>query len=812
MPRNLPSLTGCTIAVPSEIPQAIVLAKSFFRFHPQDEFAILLLDPPQAGHAAALPLGTRLLYLADLGLEVGEEWRLPMLYRGEELASILLPALLQRVLSSGATVAAYFEVTTELFGSLPDVLQVFPGAEAVRATETVGSECCGDLRPSFVAARGGAETILRSWFERVRNGHATAGAIIRADSGAAAERWGDLLSSQALRLPGFAVGFWNLNPEPFAWNGENYEIDGAPLRSFDFRGYDPGQPHLLSKHQGVEPRILLSEWPVIARICDEYQRKVMQAGYDKRQRVAYRFDYLSGGIRIDHRMHQLYRHAYTEHKPGLDREPPSPFGPEGEEKFLQWLNEPVGQGQNKVTRYMLAVYDEREDVRTAFPDPTGADAAGFHDWYRLFGQAELNLPSVVVPAASGSGAEASGDGKGPDATVPVNVAGYFRAELGLGTAARSLLAALEAAEIPCNTISFEGTANRQAQAFTPRQAGAGPADINIVCINADQLAAFAEQTGPELWAGRYTIGLWFWEVEDFPKEFHGAFNYVDEVWVASDFMRDVFLKVSPKPVFKFKLPMLKPGIDRSLSRADLGLPEQFVFLFSFDLFSVLERKNPVGLIEAFSRAFQPGEGPVLVIKTINGENRVLEMEKLRYAARGRPDIILKDGYLSPIETGTLTALADCYVSLHRSEGFGLTIAEAMALGKPTIATAYSGNLEFMTDENSYLCPCRRVAVGPDREPYPAESHWSDPDLEEASRLLRHVFEHREEADARGSRAAQNISSLHSPALAGGIIKERLTKIRRRRAQVYLQRSPAFLEDRLEALEGELQNREAIPRP
>jgi hypothetical protein len=131
--------------------------------------------------------------------------------------------------------------------------------------------------------------------------------------------------------------------------------------------------------------------------------------------------------------------------------------------------------------------------------------------------------------------------------------------------------------------------------FVHRQAETGSADINIVCVNADKIAAFAEETGPELWQGRYTIGLWFWEVEDFPAWAHGAFNYVDEVWVASEFMRETFRKVSPKPVFKCKLPVLRPEVHPSLSRADLALPDRFVFLFSFDFLSVLERKNPLGL-------------------------------------------------------------------------------------------------------------------------------------------------------------------------------------------------------------------------
>ena len=137
------------------------------------------------------------------------------------------------------------------------------------------------------------------------------------------------------------------------------------------------------------------------------------------------------------------------------------------------------------------------------------------------------------------------------------------------------------------------------------------------------------------------------------------------------------------------------------------------------------------------------------------------MEKLRYAVRGRSDIILRDGYLSATQNNALVALSDCYVSLHRAEGFGLTIAEAMALGKPAIATAYSGNLEFMTERNSFLCPCQPSDVGPGRDPYPATSHWSEPDIERAAELLQHVYGHPQEASERGLRAAEDIRTLHS---------------------------------------------------
>lgn len=794
-------LTGCTIAVSAEIPRAMVLAKSFLRFHPENEFVILTLD--KGIESETLPPGTRVLSMSDLALETGDEWRLPMIYSEQQLVVLLMPALLQSVLNSGATAAAYFEVTTEVHSSLSDVSRAIHGHEPVIATEAVRSALGADLNPGFIAARRGAEKTLRSWFERLRNQN-PAGEVRSTESDPARENWfHSIVSHRVITIPGFAVGFWNLKPETVAWNGEHYEVERKPLLSFDFRGYDPDKPHLLSKHQGLEPRILLSEWPVIAKLCDEYRDKVMEAGHSKFGRRAYPFDYLPSGLRIDQRMLRLYREAYRMYKQGSAKEPPSPFGPEGEEGFLNWLNEPVGKTSAMVTRYMLAVYDERKDVKKAFPDPRGADAGDFRDWYLRYGHRELDLPAVLLPFDARSEIETRGDASVLIPAAAVNVAGYFRAELGIGVAARALLTGLEAAGIPFNTIPFGATASRQSYPFVGRAAELRNADINIVCVNPDQFLNFAEQTGPALRHGRYTIGVWFWEVEDFPKQFHVAFDYVDEVWVGSEFMRETFLKVSPKSVFKFRLPVLTPQIDPSLSRADLGLPDKFVFLFSFDFLSVLERKNPVALIEAFTKAFSNGEGPVLVIKTINGDKRPLEMEKLRYASRGRPDIKLMDGYLSQIENNTFTALSDSYVSLHRSEGFGLTMAEAMALGKPTIATAYSGNLEFMTAENSYLCPFRRCKVGLEREPYPSESHWSCPDVDAAAGLMRRVFEDPAGAQKRGARAAEDVRSLHSPARAGQIMAERLAVIRRRRANSGPIRSTGFLQDRVEELEARL---------
>jgi glycosyltransferase involved in cell wall biosynthesis len=196
--------------------------------------------------------------------------------------------------------------------------------------------------------------------------------------------------------------------------------------------------------------------------------------------------------------------------------------------------------------------------------------------------------------------------------------------------------------------------------------------------------------------------------------------------------------------------------DSGGAKVDIGVPEGFTFLFLFDFHSVMQRKNPHGLIEAFKRAFAPGEGPQLVIKSINGDARPRFLEQLKVATLDRDDIFVVDEYLSAKEKTALMAGCDCYVSLHRSEGFGLTPAEAMSVGKPVIATGFSGTADYMNSANSYLVDYTMVEVGEGSPPYEAYGTWAAPNLDHAAALMRRVWENPQEASAKGERARRDI--------------------------------------------------------
>ncbi len=264
-------------------------------------------------------------------------------------------------------------------------------------------------------------------------------------------------------------------------------------------------------------------------------------------------------------------------------------------------------------------------------------------------------------------------------------------------------------------------------------------------------------------------------MQGLPERWARSFDHVDEVWTGSRFVADVLGPLAPVPVVRVPLPVAQPSVG-SVSREDLGLPVGFLFGFVFDPVSGFERKNPLGLIDAFTRAF-PGKGDEhLILKTLEGSREPEGHAALVAAAAVHPRVHLLDRNLPSEGKNALIAALDCYVSLHRSEGFGLTLAEAMLLGVPVVATDYGGSRDFVTPFNAWPVDWSAASIGPGNAPYPPDGTWAAPDIDHAVSVLRGVRAAPEEARRRAARAREDVAREHAPKVAGAAMVARLTRL------------------------------------
>ena len=219
----------------------------------------------------------------------------------------------------------------------------------------------------------------------------------------------------------------------------------------------------------------------------------------------------------------------------------------------------------------------------------------------------------------------------------------------------------------------------------------------------------------------------------------------------------------------------------------MGVDTDFVFAFVFDGYSSFARKNPLAAVDAFNAAFQPTDAARLVIKCVHGDFELAQFAELLSRAEGRR-VSIYDGEWNADEIADLTAACDCYISLHRAEGVAQTVGDAMAAGKPVIATGWSGNMDFMNLMNSYPVNYQLTRLDRRVAHYPAGSIWAEPSCAHAAQLMRHVFDHREEAAVRGAMARSEIHANYSNDSVARIVSRRLELIAKRGELQELRRS------------------------
>ncbi len=364
----------------------------------------------------------------------------------------------------------------------------------------------------------------------------------------------------------------------------------------------------------------------------------------------------------------------------------------------------------------------------------------------------------------------------------VNLIAYIRAEMGLGVVARGMAAALEAAQVPFNIINIESGNYSQHtdRSWTHKEVRGSDYDTTIVFMNPDQSLHLRTQAPATLLGDRYVVGQWYWELPELPDEWVKEFEFVDEVWAASQFIGDAVSRKTSRPVVRIPpVVQLSHGPRGDLSRVQLGLPEnRYLFLAMFDTNSVLQRKNPLGVLRAFKQAFAGSDSSVaLVMKFNNPDYREPLLQSVREEMAGMENVIVIDRIMDRDEVTALIKACDCFVSLHRSEGFGLGPAEAMSLAKPAIITNWSGNVDYMTADNSIAIDYELIKLGQDYGPYKAHQSWAEPDVEQAAHWMKKLFADPALGLRLGHHAQQTIQTQFSPETVGPLIRDRLEQIR-----------------------------------
>jgi glycosyltransferase involved in cell wall biosynthesis len=742
----------CTIAARNYLASVVLLAESFALHHPTVPVVVLLVDGQAGDEFGGLPF--TVLVPGDLRIERDEFLRMATYYDVTELSTALKPFFL-RVLLERADSVMYLDPDIEVFAPLDDLFEdarrsaIVLTPHVTRPMPRDGLEIreeailvSGQFNLGFVAVGQDAEPFLSYWEERTRryavrdpaNGYFTD------------QRWVDavptMFEHRVVRDTACNVAYWNLHERVVTATADGgFLVDGRPLRFFHYSGHDPAQPFQISTHLIGPLRIRIDEDNDLRRVFTDRSAR-MTAASTRTEALPYRYARTAGGVRLDQFARRAYWSAVCEADRTGSAPPPHAFDDTGGRRFVEWLTGPVLPG-NPVSRYVLGTWAQRPDLQGAFPDPIGASAQGLRRWaeddaaFRAGADCRVRPRTFAEPAPG------------------VNLVGYLGGGFGTAEAARLMSRLVRGTGLPLATTTLVGDASPSDAVPADGYEGA-PFELSILMLNADVTA--------ELWAlpelhphhHRTRVGVWYWEVDVLPASMRAAYGNVDEVWCASEYTREALARWGDRPVHTHPL-VLERHVPTSLTRQDVGLPEdRFLFGYMFDYASVLERKNPLGLIDAYCRAFGPDDGACLVLKTLGSAAHPVAAAQVAHAAAGRDDILLIDGLLPGLVVRAMFECFDAYVSLHRSEGLGLTIAAAMAAGTPAIATGFSGNLEFMDDECSVLVPYELTDVGPGAAPYPPEAIWASPDLDAAACTMRRLFDQPDEARDLGERGRERL--------------------------------------------------------
>lgn len=433
-----------------------------------------------------------------------------------------------------------------------------------------------------------------------------------------------------------------------------------------------------------------------------------------------------------------------------------------------------------ISKLMYLIWNARPDLQSAFDLASVDGQKAFVGWFRSAAQREYGVsPNAPIRMEETMASENKIDKLRRSGAPGANLIGYAHAELGMGEHVRMSAAAFSEHKAPFSVLNFNvGVASRQKAGLEHGTLSKdNPHVANIFHINADQMLLAYCHLGDKVFSEKYNIGYWAWELSKCPDVWVPVTEMVDEIWAPSRFIQECFAERTDSPVVYMPLCVTLPKFTR-LGKKHFALPSSaFVFLYTFDSFSYFARKNPFDAIRAFKLAFSNGSENVrLVLKTMNGDETSDHWKTLLELIGNDSRIVIINRTMDRAEVLALFEASDCFVSLHRSEGFGRGPAEAMYLGKPVIVTNYSGNTDFTLADNSCLVDYELIPVADGEYPFHQGQVWAQPDVEHAASHMRKVWEDEGFRRTIGARASAYLKENFSAASVGKRYVDRLREL------------------------------------
>ncbi len=789
-PQNASKRAIVTICSNNYFPYARVLFFSLQRYHPEASLFLCLADVHQPDLELGIE-GVEVIEARELGIPNFADFAFR--YDILEFNTAVKPFILRLLIEErDFEQVVYLDPDIELFAPMTPVFDALAGgadfvltphitapSEFKEFPNDIGVMKAGIYNLGFIALSNGYDVInfLHWWGRRLRFQ-----CLNQAEQGIFVDqKFVDLVPAfyknvAILRDRTLNVAYWNLDQRRLEQTTEGWFVDGKPLIFFHFSGIIPRNRDRLSKYT---VRFDGNLEPALQSLIDRYIFQLYKFGFGYTFPATYYYGTFSNGIPITNLMRRYYQ---TLEEPWLE----DPF-----ETFHNYLNEFSQDLPNSspsvLTNFMYFLWQQREDWQREFSLQDLQSRLNYA-WRFIADAPYLGIDNYFINPVADNRAEHVSNARSlsksnvvKEEAADVCVVGYLKAEIGVGHAGRMVARSFDTLGV--QTQGFNVTVNVIArQEDTSVEALLSSkieGKVQIYNVNADQLAIVRESVSQLSSSAELIVNMPFWELGRFPTAWIPHYQGIDEIWAPSRFVQIALQTAMSMPVVWMPPAVV---IDKFplLERNKFNLPsDAFLFHFNFDFSSYSTRKNPLAAIEAYRLAFRHSYGEVptaLVIKTRGHDPDGKNLKQLMEFTEEEPDIFIINEQMTYGETLGLMNCCDCYISLHRSEGFGYTLAEAMLLSKPVIATDYSGVKDFLNQSTGFPISYRLKPVNEGEYPFWEEQKWADPDLNHAAWLMRRVVADETNTKLIAKAGREKILTDYSLSTIGKRYFERLRKV------------------------------------